>query len=99
MKQEGEEKAPHRTPEGSAKSTSQESARAVVGGAGWGGAGWAVREPSPELPGRGQSQLSVLERGAGVSWSGELPLPTSVPSLWSVPELFKTSFGFWGFGP
>lgn len=30
MKQEEEEKAPHRTPEGSAKSTSQGSARVVV---------------------------------------------------------------------
>lgn len=38
LKQEGEEKAPHRTPEGSAKSTSQESARAVVW-VGWGGMG------------------------------------------------------------
>lgn len=69
MKQEGEEKAPHRTPEGSAKSTSQESARAVVGGTGWGGAGCegaiprAPRKgPKPaERP--GERSRGVLEWG------------------------------------
>lgn len=46
-KQEGEEKAPHRTPEGSAKSTSQESARAVewVGRGGMGCQGAVPRAP------------------------------------------------------
>lgn len=79
LKQEGEEKAPHRTPEGSAKSTSWGSARAVVW-VGWGGAGERGEEGAvPELPWEGAKAIEHPgERsrqcpGAGDSLSASPP--------------------------
>lgn len=91
VKQEGEKKAPHRTPEGSAKSTSGVSLGSRGGGRKW---GEGSEEAVPRAPGRGPRPSEHPRRGAGGVWSGD----SRSTSSWTVPEPFRRSFGFWALG-